>query len=81
VLSSTSKEAKEARLREFQAHVDAATYCGTDMSEKVRYLRSTYCQDYLFMVSSLARLGTELKHCPGNVNIGHARIYLNVTIG
>ena len=66
VLSSNIKEIKEARLRNFQAHVEAATFCGTDPSEKMRYLRSTYCQDFAFMVSSLARLGNELKHSPGN---------------
>lgn len=66
VLSPQSKDIKEAKLREFQAHVEAATYCGADPSERMRYLRSTYCQDYLFMLSSLARLGTELKHSPGS---------------
>lgn len=66
VLSNPLKEAREARLMEFQAMVDQATFCGYNLSDKMRYLRSTYCQDYLFMISSLSRLGTELKHSPGD---------------
>eukprot|EP01041_Mallomonas_annulata_P012156 gene12156-25509_t len=73
VLSNNNGNAREDRLRRLQEHVESATAHGYNLPYRLSSLRSTYFNDFRFMMETLTRLGTELKSSPVTVRNGHLR--------